>query len=188
MQLGPLMSSPVPFPAATSYMADIVLKNPSWDFKSFDYDKEAKAAVDAGASMLDVPSDGLKNFFAGGGRLFMAHGWSDGLIPAGNTVAFYKAMLGTIDAKTAADQARLFMVPGMGHCAGGDAPYVFDPLTILENWTEKGETPNSVIVSNPPNAPKQMTRPLCPYPQVAKYKGAGSTDDAANFECANPGK
>ena len=188
MQVGILMSGPAPFPAATSYMQDIVKQDPNWDYKRFDYDKDAKAAENAGSSVLDVPSDGLKKFFEDGGKLFMAHGWSDGLIPAANTIAFYKAMLGSIGAKTAAQQARLFMIPGMGHCSGGDAPYVFDPLTVLENWTEKGEAPNRVVVSTPPNAPKQMTRPLCPYPQVDKYKGTGSTDDAANFECAPSAK
>ena len=186
-QVGLLMSGPGPFMPATSYMRDIVFKDPKWDFKSFDYDKDLATAYDAGASILNVPSDGLAKFFAAGGKLLLSHGWVDGLIPAGNTVAFYKAMLGTLDAKTAAEQARLFMVPGMGHCAGGDGPFVFDPLSVIEAWTENGAAPNTIVVSKPPGAPA-MTRPLCPYPEVAKYSGKGSTDDAANFECIDPGK
>ncbi|MFZ1992132.1 MAG: tannase/feruloyl esterase family alpha/beta hydrolase [Alphaproteobacteria bacterium] len=186
-QVGLLMSGPEPFPVATSYMRDIVFKDPKWDFNSFDYDKDVAKAHDAGAQDLDVPSDGLSKFFARGGKLFLAHGWSDGLIPAGNTVAFYKAMLATLDDKTRAAQARLFMIPGMGHCAGGEGPFVFDPLSVIDNWSEESEAPERIVVSKPPDAPA-MTRPLCPYPQIAKYKGAGSTDDAANFECANPGK
>lgn len=185
-QVGLLMSGPAPFPVATSYMADIVFKDAKWDFKSFDYGKDVAKAQAAGADVLDVPSDGLSKFFASGGKLLLSHGWSDGLIPAPNTVAFYKAVLETLDAKTA-EQVRLFMIPGMGHCGGGDGPFVFDPLSVIQNWTETGQALERIAVSNPPNAPAR-TRPLCPYPQVADYKGAGSSDDAANFECVVPGK
>jgi hypothetical protein len=168
-------------------MRDIVFKDPKWDFRSFDYDKDVAAAREAGAGVLDVPSDGLAKFFAGGGKLMLSHGWNDGLIPAGNTVAFYKSMLSELDAKTTAEQLRLFMVPGMGHCAGGEGPFVFDPLSIIDAWAEKGEAPERIVASRPPIMPA-MTRPLCPYPQVAKYAGQGSTDDAASFTCVSPRK
>lgn len=140
---------------------------------------------DAGVDDLDEPSDGLSKFFARGGRLLLSHGWIDGIIPADNTVAFYKAMLDTVEAKTAAEQARLFMVPGMGHCAGGDGPFVFDPLSVIEAWAEKGVAPERIVVSKPPGGPA-MTRSLCPYPKVARYKGTGSTDDESNFDCESP--
>jgi len=186
-QVGLLMSGPEPFSVATTYMRDIVFKDPKWDFKSFDYDKDVAAVRDAGAGILDVPSDGLSKFFAGGGKLLLSHGWNDGLIPAGNTVAFYKDMLGAIDAKAAADSVRLFMVPGMGHCGGGDGPFVFDALSVIDAWADKGEAPNRIAVSRPPGMPA-MTRPLCPYPQVTKFSGKESADDAANFDCKSPGK
>jgi hypothetical protein len=182
LQVGMLMSGPIPFPVATTYMSDIVFKDPKWDFKTFDYDKDVAKARKAGAGILDIPTGGLTTFFADGHKLLLSHGWSDGLIPAKNTVAFYKALEKKIDPKAAAEQVRLFMIPGMGHCGGGDGPFVWDPLTVIESWVETGKAPERITVSQPPNKPA-MTRPLCPYPQVAKYTGKGSTDDAANFVC-----
>jgi hypothetical protein len=80
--------------------------------------------------------------------------------------------------------ARLFMVPGMGHCGyGGPFPASFDTLPDLVNWVEKGEAPDQIIAKHPFTG---MTRPLCPYPEVARYKGSGSTNDAANFLCVPP--
>ena len=180
-QVGALTLSPLPFPVALTYMQDIVFKDKNWDYKTFDYDEDTQKARDAGAKILDVPSNGLTDFFAKGGKLLLSHGWSDGLIPAGNTVAFYQAMLAHLGAP-AQTQARLFMIPGMGHCGGGDGPFVWDPLSVIEAWVETDTAPQSITVSDPPNRPAR-TRPLCPYPQVAVYKGSGSTDEAANFTC-----
>ena len=182
MQVGLLMSGPAPFPVATTYMRDLVFKNPKWDFKTFRYDKDPAAARAAGAGILDVPSDGLGKFFADGGKLLLSHGWSDGLIPSLNTVRFYKSVVGHLSAKTAKKSVRLFMVPGMGHCGGGDGPFVFDALSVIDTWVEKHRAPKRIVVSEPPGKPA-MTRPLCPYPQVAKYRGKGSTNDASNFRC-----
>src|SRR3954453_11156541 len=77
---------------------------------------------------------------------------------------------------------RLFMAPGMNHCAGGDGPSRFDAIAALEQWVEQGKPPDHIIASSAPNQPAR-TRPLCPYPQTARYIGTGSTDDAANFTC-----
>ena len=78
---------------------------------------------------------------------------------------------------------RLFMVPGMAHCGGGDGTSSFDMLSALEHWVEKSEAPDQIPASRMRDGKKDRTRPLCPYPQVAVYKGSGSTDDAANFAC-----
>ena len=181
-QLEMLSAGPEPFPVATSYLRDLVFANPQWDFKSFDYDKDLVPAYKYGSDILDVPSDGFSKFFAGGGKLLLSHGWSDGLIPAPNTVAFYHAMTAKMDPRKAADSVRLFMIPGMGHCGGGDGPSVVDMISAIDQWTDKGKAPDSIVANNPPNQ-KPMSRPLCPYPQIAKYKGSGSTEDAANFAC-----
>ena len=77
------------------------------------------------------------------------------------------------------------MIPGMGHCAGGDGPFVFSAISTLDEWVESGHAPQRIVVSNPPGAPAR-TRPLCPYPQEAKYSGKGSTDDEQSFQCAAP--
>lgn len=182
MQVGLLMSGPEPFPVATSYMRDLVFKDRQWDFKTFDYGKDPAAARAAAASVLDVPSDGLGKFFDAGGKLLLSHGWSDGLIPSRNTVRLDEQLTSKLGAKTAAKAVRLFMVPGMGHCGGGDGPFVFDALSVIDTWVEKGDAPERIVVSEPPGKPA-MTRPLCPYPQVAQYTGEGSTDEAANFQC-----
>jgi feruloyl esterase len=78
---------------------------------------------------------------------------------------------------------RLFMVPGMGHCSGGPGPGTFDALAALEQWVEEGVAPEQMIGANMGSG---ITRPLCPYPQVAEYSGSGSTDDAENWSCVNP--
>jgi feruloyl esterase len=86
--------------------------------------------------------------------------------------------------------ARFFTAPGMQHCGGGPGPNVFDTLTALEQWVEKGKPPARIIatkyVNNDPTQPVVRTRPLCPYPRVAVYRGSGSTDAAANFVCKAP--
>jgi feruloyl esterase len=181
-QVTALTSGKEPFPVATSYFRDIVFNNPQWDYKSYDYDKDLAASYEAGSGILDIPSDGLTKFIEGGGKLLLSHGWADGLIPAPSTVEFYRSMTANMDSKKAADSVRLFMIPGAGHCGGGDAPGVTDMLSTIDQWVETGKAPDRIIASNPPNQ-KAMTRPLCPYPQAAKYEGSGSTDDAANFEC-----
>ncbi len=96
--------------------------NPQWDFRAFDYDKDAQLAISKFGPILDVPPTGLDPFFSKGKKLLLSHGWADGLIPAMKTVNFYDALTKSIGAKKAADGVRLFMVPGMGHCAGGDGP------------------------------------------------------------------
>ncbi len=181
-QLMALVGGKEPFPVATSYFRDIVFNNPQWDFKSYDYDKDLAATFKAGSAILDVPSDGFAKFFAGGGKLLLSHGWSDGLIPAANTVAFYKGMAAKMDPKNVGDSVRLFMIPGMGHCGGGDAPSVVDMISVMDQWIDSGKAPDSIIASRPPNQ-EPMSRLICPYPQMARYKGAGRTDDAASFTC-----
>ena len=86
----------------------------------------------------------------------------------------------------ASNSVRLFLAPGMGHCGGGEGPNVFDKVGALEQWVEQGKAPEKLIASHSTNGKVDRTRPLCPYPQVAKYKGTGSIDDAANFVCRAP--
>jgi feruloyl esterase len=79
---------------------------------------------------------------------------------------------------------RLFMAPGMGHCGGGEGPSEFDALSALEHWVEQGKAPDSIEAAHIVDGRVDRTRPLCPYPFMAKYKGSGSVDAAANFVCA----
>jgi hypothetical protein len=176
---------PQPFGVAFTYMRDLVFKDANWDFRAFDYDRDVSRAQQAHSAVLDIPPNGLGPFFGGGRKLLLSHGWADGLIPSMGTVNFYTALTGNLGTKKADQAVRLFMVPGMGHCAGGDGPSVIDVISTIDNWVATGHAPDRIVASNPPAA-KPRTRPLCPYPQEAVYTGSGSTDEEKNFRCAAP--
>jgi hypothetical protein len=116
MQLALLTGAQQPFPVALTYFRMLVFgEQAQWDWKSFDYWRDNEAGRAYGEGILDVPYNGLSPFFARGGKLLLSHGWTDGLIPANNTVAFYGALYGTLPAAQAQSQLRLFMVPVMDH-------------------------------------------------------------------------
>lgn len=154
---------------------------------NFDFDRDM-SAVDAelGPIMNDVNPD-LSPLKTRGGKLILYTGWADPLIPAQDLVNYYERVQRAMGgADKTREFARLFMVPGMGHCSGGTAPNQFDMLSGLDQWVEKGVAPDSIIASHRTGGTVDRTRPLCPYPQVAKWKGSGSTDEAANFACVMP--
>ena len=101
-----------------------------------------------------------------------------------STIAYYEKVVKTIGRTQADDSVRVFFAPGMAHCGGGEGPNVFDALTPLEHWREQGKAPASILATHATNGTVDRTRPLCPYPQIARYKGAGSIDQAENFFCA----
>lgn len=170
-----------PFPAVLSYFRDLVFKDPNWDFRSFDFDKDVTRAMQAHSATIDVPAAGLDKYLASGRKLLLTHGWADPLIPPMSTVSFYNELKAHLGEKRAAG-ARLFMIPGMGHCGGGDGPFVFDAIATIDKWVETGRAPGRIVVSNPSTAPRRA-RPLCPFPQEAVYIGTGSTDEEKNFRC-----
>jgi hypothetical protein len=174
-----------PFPVATTFFKGPVFNNPTWNFRSFDYDKDSQRALDYGSAALDIPPTGLNRFFKSGRKLLLTHGWSDGLIPAQSTVNFFEALVKDIGKNRAKQGVRLFMAPGMAHCAGGGGPSSIDYLGVIDQWVETGKAPERLIASSQPNQPPR-TRPLCPHPQVAKYNGQGSINDEKNFSCAHP--
>src|SRR4029077_13387853 len=138
-------------------------------------------------NVMNATDPNLKQFFAHNGKLLLYHGWSDTNVATLNTIKYFKSVEDTMGgaAKTA-DNVRLFLEPGMGHCGGGEGPNVFDKVGTLEQWVEQGKAPEKIIASHLTEGKVDRTRPLCPYPQVAKSKGAGSIDDAANFACQMP--
>lgn len=184
-QMPVLTSGTEPFPVATSYFKGPVFNDPKWDFRTFDYDKDTRRALDYGAGTLDIPADGLARYFKGGRKLLLTHGWADGLIPAQSTVDFHESLVKSIGKGQASRGVRLFMAPGMGHCAGGSGPSAIDYLGTIDQWVETGKAPEQLIARSLPGQPARA-RPLCPHPQVAKYSGSGSTDDEKNFRCAAP--
>ena len=198
MQMAVLVMGQEPFPVATSYFRDLVYAGRSgWDWSAAEYRGQLADARSFGADILNVPTDGLGPFFARGGKLLLSHGWNDGLIPATNTLAFHHGLYNALPLAQAQTQLRLFMAPGMDHCAGGEGPSEFDTLGVLDAWASTGMAPNRIIATRPttmPTFPGQppmpdrdpMDRPLCPYPLVAKYDGTGDPGFAESFACGEP--
>lgn len=199
MQLAALVMGQEPFPVAMSYFRDLVYHGQAgWDWQETPYRQYLADGRSYGASILDVPGDGLGAFFAGGGKLLLSHGWNDGLIPAGNTLAFYSQLYHAIPGPAARDQLRLFMAPGMDHCSGGEGPSEFDTLGVLDEWATTGRAPDRIVATRPvqppmgmggqPSGPPRepMERPLCPYPQFAQYDGSGDPALASSFVCQLP--
>lgn len=159
-------------------------KNAKYELTSFDFDQDVKK-LEWIHGVLDATDADLNSFKKRGGKLLMYYGWSDPALNAQMGVEYYESVLAKMGATTP-EFFRLFMVPGMFHCGGGIGCSSFDKLTPLIQWVERGTAPERLIGARVANGKTDRTRPLCPYPQVAKYKGSGSTDDAANFTCQQP--
>jgi feruloyl esterase len=131
---------------------------------------------------MSPPSHDLAAFRKSGGKLILYHGAADPVFSLNDTIEAYG------DTLRGGDRfARLFVIPGMNHCGGGPATDMFDALTPLVNWVEKGEAPEKIVGTANPNSPwPGRTRPLCPYPKQTRYTGKGDIDDAANFACVVP--
>jgi feruloyl esterase len=130
----------------------------------------------------------LTRFQRGGGKLILWHGWSDQHISPQATLNYYAAMNKTMGSRVADSFSRLYLFPGMAHCAGGVGPSTFDILTPVMTWVEHGIAPYKIIASKVDAGVVTRTRPVFPYPAVARYDGSGSTDDAANFVPYTPRK
>jgi len=183
---------------AIGYFSNMIYEKSDWNYKTFTLEAGMKSAEEKTASALNATNPDLRAFEARGGKLILYHGWEDPAIPAINTVNYYQSVLATMGPR--ADQfLRLYMVPGMQHCDNGPGPDSFgqvgkltfdDPQhsanAALEQWVEKGTAPSTIIASKYSARDEHhatMTRPLCAYPQAAKYKGSGDINDAANFVC-----
>jgi feruloyl esterase len=159
----------------------IARNDPNVDWKTFDLDKDM-AFLDEKLGYVDSVNPNLGKFKSSGGKLLITHGWSDTTITPETTVWYYEQVLNKMGNKQS-DWMRLFMVPGMGHCGGGPGVNTFDSIGTIEKWVEQGIAPDQMMGRN--NA-GTLTRPLCPYPQYAEYKGNGDLKDAANWACKAP--
>jgi feruloyl esterase len=192
------------------YFSLALFEQKNWDFRTLDFDKDIAFSDRKVSPVIDSINPDLRSFRDHGGKLIQYHGWSDALIPPGGSVVYYENVAAFMskypdprrDSATPVESFyRLFMIPGMAHCYGGAGPTAiaptddadatdpkFDLMLSLEQWVEKGIAPEMVIGSGKaPNDPtKTMSRPICPYPQVTRYKGKGDTNEAASFECAAP--
>ena len=149
----------------------------NWDWHNIDWQRDLDFANEKLGFMNAVNPD-LQHFRERGGKLLMYAGWADPIVPPQDTVAYFDKVNQAMGDPR--DFLRLFMAPGMGHCGAGVGPNQFDAVAALDEWVTKGAAPEKLIASQP-----HRTRPLCPYPQVARYKGSGSVDDAASFACGS---
>ena len=162
-------------------------QNPEWDPMTFDFETDLALAL-KNAGFIEATDPNLAKFKARGGKLLLYHGWADPGPAPENTINYYDAVNKTLGGKQD-DWMRLFLMPGVGHCGGGVGPDQADFLTAIERWREAGEAPGQIIAARPAGrggASTPMTRPLCPHPQIARYRGAGSTDEASSFSCVAP--
>jgi feruloyl esterase len=158
--------------------------NPTWDYRTFDFDRDLPT-LEAWGALANAKDPDLAKFRARGGKIIMTYGWADAILQPLMGVRYYERALEENGPNTR-DFFRLFMVPGMAHCAGGVGPDSLDSVTAIVDWVEGGKAPDSMLASKIVDGKVTRSRPLCPYPQVARHGGRGSIDDAANFRCVNP--
>ena len=158
--------------------------NPNYELKSFNLDSEV-GRLQPISRILDAKNPDLSRFRSRGGKIIMYFGWADPALNPLMGIDYYEKVR-DLAGQSTTDFFRLFMVPGMAHCRGGVGTDEFDAFTALVEWAEKGVTPNQLAASQSRAGKVVRTRPLCPYPQVAKYNGTGNPDDAASFACVKP--
>ena len=184
---GQALGNPIPplrgtnqAPGGVFDIVRIAFNDPNLDWQKFDLDKDLPI-IDKAVGYVDSVNPDLGAFKKNGGKLLLTHGWADTGITPETTIWYYNSVLDSMG-RNQGDWMRLFMVPGMGHCGGGPGVNTFDSIGTLENWVEKGVPPNQMLGKGADG----LTRPLCPYPQYAEYKGTGDLKDAASWACKAP--
>jgi hypothetical protein len=184
-----------------NYFRYMVFEDATWNPLTANLELAQRAADEKTARTLNATDSDLRRFQARGGKLILYHGWNDSAISPLYTVTYYKSVIATMGSQTAESFIRLYMVPGMLHCSGGPGANSFGQTgnttakgpeygiyDALEQWVEKNTAPGDITatkyIDNVAGKRVQMTRPLCPYPQIPKYKGTGDTNNSANFVCA----
>ncbi len=181
-----------PTPPRVSFFRYFLFHDPNWDSRTLDSERDLKFANEK-LGFMNALETNLTPFEKRGGKLIIYSGWGDSAVAPEDTIGYYEAVSKTMGADRTRKFARLFMVPGMGHCLGGPGPNQFYAMAALEPWVETGQAPGKIVASHASavsagvSSAANRTRPLCPYPQVARYKGSGSIDEAQNFVCVHPG-
>jgi len=179
------IDSPSPISIATGTLRDAILKDPAWDYRTtpVDFDRHVALADRSDIARVNASNPDISAYVRQGGKLILSGGWNNALVPAGAVLDYYNSVEGRIGREDTRRAVRLYMVPGMIECNGGPGTDTFDMLGVMRRWVERGQAPNEVIASRVEHGKVVRTRPLCPYPQVATYRGTGSTDEAGHFVC-----
>jgi hypothetical protein len=177
-----------PFRIAFEWLRYFLLQDPEWNLTSLtraQFEQLFDQSFEQYDAILGTADPDLSSFRASNGKLIVWHGWADELIPAEGAIDYHERVVARMGgAKETAKFIRLFMAPGVGHCAGGPGPHPGWQLGRLEQWVEAGKPPETLTTIRRDETGKVVrTRPLCPYPAVARHTGRGSTDAAENFEC-----
>ena len=176
----PFLGAAAPGVAVGSFQ--VAYNDANWDAKDFDLERDLKVVDEKVGAIINAVNPDLSAFKAHGGKLLLYHGWNDAAISPGNSISYYESVLKKMGGKQD-DFVRLFMAPGMQHCGGGPGPNQINYMAVMERWRENNQTPASIEAFHVTNNRVDMTRPICAYPQIAIYKGTGSSNDAANFTC-----
>jgi len=173
-------------PSRAGVFKYFLFHDPNWDYRTIDWDRDLAYAEQQIPHIAAVDTN-LAPFKKSGGKLLVYTGWADPVVPPQTAVAYYEGVAKAMGGPALTqDFFRMFMAPGMGHCAGGPGPNQFDAVGALEEWVEKGKAPTQLIATHSTAGKVDRSRPLCVYPRVARYKGTGSIDEAANFTCVAP--
>jgi feruloyl esterase len=179
-----VLGSPTPISFATEAFKYIIAKDPAWEASRFDplldLDRAQAADPDDVLGSTDV---NMRAFFARGGKLLLWHGWSDPQVTPYNTINFFQKVVAAQGGAGVGTSVQLYMLPGVNHCTGGPGPDTFDKVGAVETWIATGVAPARIDASRRTSGTVARTRPLCPFGQVARWNGTGTTDDAANFSC-----
>jgi feruloyl esterase len=180
-------------PARTNFWKIWAFEDPNWDWKRFDFDAGMKAVDDRLAPVINAMNPDISEFATAGGKLIQYHGLADPVVPPRDSIDYFERVQ-AFEAKSepaaangSADHYRLFLVPGMQHCQGGEGANVLEVQRALETWVEDGKAPDQVTATKYLNDKREdgvaFSRPLCPYPQQAQFNGTGNPSDALSFAC-----
>lgn len=174
-----------PFSTAVDHFRYIVNADPQWSWESFRFEQDAPRAESQDANTINALNPDLSRYFRRGGKLLQYHGWSDPQISPGVSPQYHEAVAGHAGGvERIRDSYRLFMVPGMAHCSGGDGASNFDMIPVLEDWVERNKAPDAIPARRERNGVVDRSRVLCAWPAAARYSGTGDPADAKNFRCA----
>ena len=175
-----------PFGITLQWFRYFLTMDPEWDWTTIDQDAYELfwlQSVEQYGEVLGTDNPDLSDFAARGGKIVLWHGWNDQLIYPMGTVDYYDRVVDIMGGRSRSDKfIRLFMAPGVAHCGGGTGPSPTGQFEALVRWVEEGKPPDTLTAQRQVGDVTR-TRPLCMYPLVARYKGHGSTDDAASFHC-----